>query len=142
MCGDVEMSPGPNINRSSIDNRRQAAPRCRQCEKPVAKNHKRCVCTECFDVIHAKCTQDIDPKIVFSFIPKTWICPKCIGSFLPFHMHNLSLSDKESLASSDNEVMVDIHLEALDNRDKQMKIMHINTQSMTSTFDGLLMTLS
>ena len=56
-------------------------------------------------------------------------------------MHNLSLSDEESLASSDNEVMVDTHLEALNNKDKQMKIMHINTQSMISTFDGLLMTL-
>ena len=139
VCGDVEIKPGPNINRSSIHNRRKAEPRCRQCEKPVAKN--RCVCTECFDFIHAKCTQDIDHKIVSSSIPKTWVCPKCIGSFLPFHMHNLSLSDEESLASSDNEVMVDIHLEALNNRDKQMKIMHINTQSMISTFDGLLMTL-
>ena len=109
--------------------------------KPVAKNYKRCVCTERFDFIHAKCTQDIDPKIVSSSIPKTWVCPKCIGSFLPFHMHNLSLSDEESLASSDNEVMVDIHLEALNNRDKQMKIMYINTQRMISTFNGWLMTL-
>ena len=56
-------------------------------------------------------------------------------------MHNLSLSDEESLASSDNEVMVDIHLQALNNRDIQMKIMHINMQSMLSTFDRLLMTL-
>ena len=37
--------------------------------------------------------------------------------------------------------MVDIYLEALNNRNKQMKIMHINTQSVISTFDGLLMTL-
>ena len=37
--------------------------------------------------------------------------------------------------------MEDIHLEGLNNRDKQMKIMHINMQSMISTFDGLLMTL-
>ena len=36
VCGDVEMNPGPNINRSSIHNQRQAAPQCRQCEKPDA----------------------------------------------------------------------------------------------------------
>ena len=51
----------------------------------------------------------------------------------------MSLSDEENL-DGDNEVMHDIHLEALNDRDKQMKIMHINTRSMVSTFDGLLMT--
>ena len=63
----------------------------------------------------------IDPKYVSSSTPKQWVCPKCILSLLPFQMHDLSLSDDEW--------------------EKQLKIMHINTQSMVSTFDGLLMTL-
>ena len=33
------------------------------------------------------------------------------------------------------------YMQALTDREKQLKIMHINTQSMVSTFDDLLMTL-
>ena len=89
VCGDVEINPGrPSINRSSNHNRRQAAPRCRhvQCEKPVAKNHKRCVCTEWF---YTRREYPRYSKIVSSSIPKAWVRPKCIGSFLPFHMHKI-----------------------------------------------------
>ena len=120
-CGDIEMNPGPDAIKRSSQSRKQSAPRCTKCEKVVAKNHKRCICTKCFDVTHAKCSASIDPKYVSSSTPKQWVCPKCILSLLPFQMHDLSLSDDEW--------------------EKQLKIMHINTQSMVSTFDGLLMTL-
>ena len=35
----------------------------------------------------------------------------------------------------------DQHLNALEERSQQLKVLHINTQSMTSTFDRLLMTI-
>ena len=35
----------------------------------------------------------------------------------------------------------DQHLNALEERSQQLKVLHINTQSMTSTFDSLLMTI-
>ena len=60
-------------------------------------------------------------------------------------MHELSCSsDNDSLYHEDYENInntIDIHLQALGNK-TQMKIMHINTQSMVSTFDGLLTSLS
>ena len=56
-------------------------------------------------------------------------------------MHELPcLSDNDSLHQEDNENInktIDIHLQALRNKEMQLKTMHINTQSMVSTFDGL-----
>ena len=43
----------------------------------------------------------------------------------------------------DNRLPVDEdqYLNALEERSQQLKVLHINTQSMTSTFDSLLMTI-
>ena len=46
--GDILVNPGPPVLKPS-------APRYSSCEKPVAKNHKRCICSVCFDVTNAKC---------------------------------------------------------------------------------------
>ena len=77
--------------------------------------------------------------------PKEWTCPNCTISVLPFYMHELPcLSDNDSLHQGDDDDnnTIDVHLQALESNATQLKIMHINTQSMVSTFDGLLTTLS
>lgn len=112
-----------------------------QCEKAVAKNHKRCVCTTCFDFTHVKCAQLINAKYVSARTPKEWICPECAISVLAFHMDEVPELDNKSIALADAEdtnKMYNIHLQALVDKNLQLKIMHINTQSMVSTFDGLL----
>lgn len=50
--GDIGVNPDP-------PKRKSAAPRCPQCEKPVARNH-----SFCFDVTHAKCSKVFDPKYI------------------------------------------------------------------------------
>ena len=66
--------------------------------------------------------------------PLSWTCSKCM------------LSGQRSLDTSDvidNGLPVDEdqRLNALEERSQQLKVLHINTQSMTSIFDSLLMTI-
>ena len=46
-----------------------------------------------------------------------------------------------NLANNALEDLTDVHLEALLSRPKQLKLIHLNTQSMVSTFDELLVTI-
>ena len=95
-----------------------------------------------FEFTHVKCTQEINLKHVSSTTPKQWICCKCIGSVLPFYAHDISVSDDECLINTSCEIINDdVHFQAFPGNEKQLKIMHINTQSMVSTFDSLLLTL-
>ena len=81
-------------------------------------------------------------KHASSTTPKQWICRKCIGSVLHFYAHDISVLDDDFLINTSSEIINDdIHLQALSGNEKQLKIMHINTQSMVSTFDSLLLTL-
>ena len=132
--GDISVNPGPAVLKPS-------APRCSSCEKPVAKNHKGCICSVCFDVIHAKCSKIFDPKHVLLSVPKKWVCPQCTVTVLPFYNHNLSLSNTSSTSESsiiEDCTLVDEHLSALSERSRQLRLCHINTPSMVSTFDELL----
>lgn len=129
--GDIGVNPDP-------PKRKSAAPRCPQCEKPVARNH-----SFCFDVTHAKCSKVFDPKYISSSRPKEWVCPKCTISVLPFNKHNLSLLDTSCMSEPGTEDpdFVDEHLHMLEERSHQVRIFHINTQSMASSFDELLATI-
>lgn len=73
--GDVELNPGPDKNLTTNCNWKQKAPRCTACEKIVARNHKRCLCTICFDFTHVKCTRIFDVKSISSSTPNNWTCP-------------------------------------------------------------------
>lgn len=70
-----------------------------------------------------------------------WTCPRCIGSLLPFYMDTISDGEPEYDNGTDDIVTQNLHLDALTEREAQLKVMHINTQSMVSTFDNLLITV-
>ena len=135
--GDISVNPGHAVHKSS-------QPRCSSCEKPVAKNHKRCICSVCFDVTHAKCSKIFDPKHVLSSVPKEWVCPQCTITVLPFQNHNFSRSNTSCTSESsmtEDSTLVDEHLCALSERSHQLRLCHINNQSMVSSFDELLATI-
>ena len=81
--GDVEENPGPQ------NNKKLKAPRCIECEKPVAKNHKQAICTDCFDITHTKCTRFLILKVVSSTVPASRTCLKCTSKLLPFSSHDI-----------------------------------------------------
>lgn len=60
---------------------------------------------------------------------------------MPFSTYDIPISDDESIQfdASDASDTHDVHLQALSDRNTQLKVMHINTQSMVSTFDNLLL---
>lgn len=134
--GDIEENPGPVST-----NKKSTAPRCNECEKAVAKNQMRCVCSQCFDFIHVKCARISNIKEISAAIPMKWTCPRCIGSLLPFYMDTISDGEPEYDNGTDDIVTQNLHLDALTEREAQLKVMHINTQSMVSTFDNLLITV-
>ena len=135
--GDVEENPGPQ------NNNKQKAPCCVECEKPVAKNHKRTLCTKCFDTTHAKCTRFLDPKVVSSVAPVDWTCLKCTFNALPFSLHNLDDTEIEAGEQYSSTTLNTSDIcSILNQHPKHLKIMHLNTQSMISTFNEFLLTVS
>ena len=144
--GDIEKNPGPQNNC----NKHQKALRCIECEKPVARNHKRCQCTICFDMVHAKCTRILNVKSINSQAPVKWTCNKCTLSLLPFSSQGGILPDDDP---DDNVPQADVDYNSftsdqlrsvLNQHPKHLKIMHLtfNTQSMVSTFNEFLLTVS
>ena len=94
-----------------------------------------------------KCLGRFNPKHVPSSVPIESVCQKCTISVLPFCQHNLlfnetsetiqSVTDREDVYSQ----IIYEHEIALQDKSNQLKLVHINTQSMVSTFDELVLTM-
>ena len=116
-------------------------------ERPVAKNQKRLACEVCREFTHARCSNsNIDLKFFSSSTPTTWTCPCCAFTALPFRHADFSDSaipdsDLPGTDAIDSLQFANEHLSALQERSNQLKVLHINTQSMVSTFDELLVTM-
>ena len=50
-CGDIETQPGPITIKSTTSKK----PKCPECSRMVAKNHKALCCSECTWIFHIKC---------------------------------------------------------------------------------------
>ena len=51
-CGDIETQPGPISSQKSTTTKK---PKCPECLRTIAKNHKTLYCTECTRYFHVKC---------------------------------------------------------------------------------------
>ena len=89
------------------------------------------ICTYCKLLTHLHCTNTKIQTISNTKNAKDWICFSCALIELPFHKVKDELSTNiKSDANCTNE-----HLEKLDELKKHVSICHLNTQSMSSTFD-------
>ena len=102
------------------------------------------MCENCYDIIHVRCASSNTSlyKTVQVKQPGIWTCNNCTLSKLPFFkikdLATLDLTtDDNANTSRDWQLDFDSHLDALVERQKQLSFMHLNTQSMTSTFDDL-----
>ena len=124
------------------------APPCIVCERQVAKTQKRLACEVCREFTHARClNSNIDLKFFSISTPTTWTCPCCAFTALPFRHADFSDSaitdsDVPGKDAIDSLQFANEHLSALQERSNQLKVLHINTQSMVSTFDELLVTMN
>ena len=126
--GDVEQNPGPNS-------------KCQTCEKTVRKNQKRCLCDQCLNVSHAACLSKTH-IVQSSRLAYSYTCNSCLIHTLPFCSCrdlqaelNISLNTTEI----DVEALPDVHLNALANPNS-LKLVPLNTQSLTSRFNEFLLT--
>ena len=64
--------------------------------------------------------------------PVTWTCDRCTLSTLPFHV----CPELDTMVVSDvDETTTDEIHEILNSDNNRLKVMHLNTQSMMSTFN-------
>ncbi|CAB4040003.1 Hypothetical predicted protein, partial [Paramuricea clavata] len=146
-CGDIQTNPGPSTTEPTSSNnqcyRRVSAVKCPACEKTVRRNQKRMVCNICKDLYHARCIEAVIPQHIPSDKPVEQTCDRCLISLLPFHgQPNLDASFRQETSDNLLNDMPDEHLNVLTSRANQLRLAHLNTQSMVSTFDELLVTIS
>ena len=110
------------------------------CKKTVGKNQKRVLCEVCMSLTHACCSgiASFNVKQVRADTPLTWTCGQCLVSLLPFH--TCSELDTTTGTSLDESVVNNIQ-EILSSNCSNLKIMYLNTQAMTSTFNEFLLTM-
>ncbi|CAB4036838.1 Hypothetical predicted protein [Paramuricea clavata] len=125
IAGDVHPQPGPSAAEKTRV--KKTTVKCPQCEKIVKRNHKR--------------SNSWFIKNAGAHDPRSWTCPECTLSELPF----FNVKDLEILERKGNEQInstldseletLDFIAEALRNHPKHLSIMHLNTQSMVSSFN-------
>lgn len=162
LVGDLtfKLNPGPTNNASistsyrncssrssnsvNIRSKHCSAPMCSLCDKTVKRCQIRFVCNTCKDFTHARCTQ-VSAACINNMRSGTlysWTCPKCTLCELPFYNQQLldqtSDSSEPVLTSPGNETQIprsDEIVNILKEKERQLRIMHLNTQSMVSTFN-------
>ena len=115
-AGDIEPNPGPGFSPL----------KCSICTKTVRCSEKQLICKQCFESTHARCANF---KNVKANNPTLWTCSHCLHTVLPFLNHSLNsgVSSKDS-----THLLIDSHLLTLNTNKNNLKILHINTQSLTS----------
>ena len=108
--------------------------KCDCCEKMIRRNQASITCCACIGSFHLKYSG-------LTASSSTWLCSNCLGFALPFY----KCSDAEMLDNTlDLSASLDpgLNIHPLCFNSGQLKIMHLNTQSMVSTFNELLLTVN
>ena len=116
---DIETNPGPS-------------PKCSICEKTVRINQKRLLCEHCREVTHAKCVNQAN-VIQNSRTPHLWTCQQCLHLELP-KIDQFDFSFDADEQNFQNDVIKPC-LETLNEFRAHTSIAHLNTRSVTSSFD-------
>ena len=126
--GDISKNPGPS---------RRAAIKCEQCEKTIRKNQKAVSCGVCLGASHAKCAgvKNVSANMA-------WTCSGCLLSVLPFQKCRTDalIEDQEVISSYEFTENTENIVRVLKEQSKNLRLMHLNTQCMTSTFNEFLLT--
>ena len=139
--GDIATNRGPCTNTTKVPKTK-----CPICEKTVRKNQYSAVRQICYDQFHVKCTELDLTKVKRQqtqnqFIVKYWTCSRCLLSMLPIHSVRSIDEPHEGINQNDSTLTeaANEYLEALTSRPNQLRLVHINTQSMVSLFDELVL---
>ena len=85
------------------------------------------------NLVHLKCIGTNSTKRLKLYDPQRWIYYQCYLKELPFfNTQNLS---EETVSLTDQTIQNNVHSEGLETNRNDLSIAHLNTQSMSSTFD-------
>ena len=103
------------------------------CEKTIRRNQASITCCGCIGSF-LKCSG-------LTASSSTWLCSNCLGFAQPLYKcSDVEMLDDTLDLSTSLDPGLDIHL--LCSNSGQLKIMHLNTQSMVLTFNELLLTVN
>ena len=113
--------------------------KCDTCDKTIRSNSKKTYCTVCRNITHLKC---VTPnKKILSNLTQDWMCSTCIQNILPFSkVRDLHVLDS-SLINEAVEYQ-DQHLNMLSKHRCYTSVVHINAQSLPSSFDEFSRTMT
>ena len=104
------------------------------------------LCDKCFESSHVRCAS-LSNQLFLQSKNKlnSWTCQCSIISVLPFNREqDLEHCFGDTPTSDENYLYeataTDPHFQALESPPKNLKVVHLNTQSMASTFDELVLT--
>ena len=132
---DIEENPGPRV----------PSPKSSLCNKTVRSNQQHCVCEFCRSVSHSVC---LDLSFKHSTRSLIHTCDLCLHKTLLFanYAKDLDLSSCGSNESFEQDMLDDMgndkHVAALENKANLLKFLHLNTQSLVSTFNEFYITLA
>ena len=135
LSGDMESNPGPvNPTESNRKCKNKSFPSfCQECNRTVKKNSKRLLCIHCNSLVHLKLIGTNSTKGLKSYDPRRWICCRCYLKELPFF--NTQNLPEETISITNQTIQNNVHSEVLETNRNYRSIAHLNTQSMSSTFD-------
>ena len=95
------------------------------------------LCTTCMGLTHVSCTSlsKERQKQITSPHPLEWTCNSCTIAELPFYKERDLLVTEKDQEQSFEPLLRDPHKSLLESKSNSLKFMHLNTQSMRSTFD-------
>jgi len=134
LSGDIETNPGPT-NSGNVKKNKNKAPKCIKCEKTIRSNSKSLECLHCKSLIHFKCNNHTTTWLNCKTIAQQWVCSSCESRELPFYNCNDFNISTDSITTTNEDEYENEHINKLEELRKHLSISHLNTQSMTSTFD-------
>lgn len=124
----METNPGP----------KPQATKCIKCRATIRRNQKQLACEMCFNRTHAKCADTNLTHSIMNCIPVKWTCTDCTHLLMPFAREN---DLNSTISSTISGATYSSHQHALHEHYQKLRVLHINTQSMTSNFNDLLVLL-
>ena len=106
---------------------------CQGCNKIVKANSKRLLCIYCNNLARLKCIDTNSTKRLNSYDPQRWLCYRCYLKELPFF--NTQDLSEETISITDQTIQNIFHSQNLETNRNYLSIAHLNTQSISSTFD-------
>ena len=140
LSGDIQVNPRPVLRSGDKTTKSEVnktvKPTCTICDKTIRSNQKHILCENCFETNHASCLNKTH-LVSNGRIPLVTTCDNCLLSILPFYCtRELTCNNSFTNLLVDENILSDQHKQNFNENLNLLKLMHLNAQSLSSTFDA------